>query len=179
MFFSIILPSGLFFTARNKCFCQILRVMKCPACAHEETKVVDSRTGIDGLSIRRRRECLKCGFRFSTNEQVEILDLTVVKRDGKKESYSREKLERGVRRALEKRPFSPEMLEKLLTNIERDIQVKAKGGEIVSQQVGEIVMRRLKQVDAVAYIRFASVYQSFKDAKTFQKELTKLLDNKK
>ncbi len=157
----------------------MLLAMKCPACTNEETKVVDSRTGIDGLSIRRRRECLKCGFRFSTNEQVEILDLTVVKRDSKKEVYSREKLERGVRRAVEKRPFTPEMMEKLLTNIERDIQVKAKGGEILSQQIGEIVMRRLKQIDAVAYIRFASVYQSFKDAKTFQRELTKLLDNKK
>jgi len=153
--------------------------MKCPACYSEDTKVIDSRTGVDGISIRRRRECLKCGFRFSTNEQVEILDLSVIKRDGRKEAYAKEKVERGIRRALEKRPITNQNFQKLLNNIERDIQVKSKNGEITGREIGEIVMRRLRGVDKVGYIRFASVYQSFKDAKTFQRELNKLLSKKR
>ena len=153
--------------------------MKCPACYHDETKVVDSRTGVDGISIRRRRECLKCSFRFSTHEEVEILGLAVVKRNGKKESYFREKLGKGVKRALEKRPITQDNFQKLINNIERDIQIKAKSNEITSQQIGEIVMKRLKRIDKVGYIRYASVYQSFKDAKTFQQELNKLLGKKK
>ncbi len=153
--------------------------MKCPACYHEETKVVDSRTGVDGISIRRRRECLKCGFRFSTIETVEILDLTVVKRDGRKESYSREKLESGLEKSLEKRSITKDTFQKLINNIERDIQVKAKSNEITSSQIGEIVMKRLRRVDKIGYIRFASVYQSFKDTKAFQKELNKLLGKKR
>jgi transcriptional repressor NrdR len=152
--------------------------MKCPACYYDETKVVDSRTGADCISIRRRRECLKCGFRFSTHEEVEILGLSVVKRDGRKEFYSRDKLERGIKRALEKRPITEDNFKKLINNIERDIQVKAKGNEITSSEIGVIIMRRLKRVDKIGYIRFASVYQSFKDAKTFQKELDKLLREK-
>lgn len=154
-------------------------LMKCPACYYEETKVVDSRTGADGISIRRRRECLKCGFRFSTHEEVEILDLTVVKRDGRKESYSREKMEGGLKRALEKRPVTKENFRKLINNIERDIQIKAKGNEITSLEVGGIVMKRLKNFDKIGYIRFASVYQSFSDAKTFQQELEKVLGKAK
>ncbi len=153
--------------------------MKCPACYHDETKVVDSRVGVDGISIRRRRECLKCGFRFSTHEEVEILGMTIVKRDGKKEAYSKEKLESGLKRALEKRPITQENFQKLINNIERDIQVKAKGNEISTVQAGEIIMKRLKKVDKIGYIRFASVYQSFKDAKTFQQELDKLLNKRK
>ncbi|MFA5076335.1 MAG: transcriptional regulator NrdR [Patescibacteria group bacterium] len=149
--------------------------MKCPACYHDETKVVDSRVGADEISIRRRRECLKCGFRFSTHEEVEILDLTVVKRNGHKESYAREKLEAGLKKALEKRPITKDNFYKLINNIERDIQVTAKSNEITSSEIGEIVMRRLKKVDKVSYIRFASVYQSFKDAQTFERELRKLL----
>ncbi len=152
--------------------------MKCPACYYEETKVVDSRTGADGISIRRRRECLKCGFRFSTHEEVEILGMAVVKRDGRKESYSREKLVKGLTRALEKRPITADNLQKLVNNIERDIQVRAKGSEITTSQVGESVMKRLRKADQIGYIRFASVYQSFKDAKTFQQELNKLLGKK-
>jgi len=153
--------------------------MKCPACYNLETKVVDSRTGSDGISIRRRRECVKCGFRFSTNEEVEILDLIIVKRDGRKESYSKDKLAMGLKRALEKRAVTQDNFKKLVNNIERDIQVKARGGEITSEDVGDIVMRRLRKIDEVAYIRFASVYQSFKDAKTFKQELERLLKEKK
>ena len=152
--------------------------MKCPACHFLETKVVDSRITSDSLAIRRRRECLKCGFRFSTREEVEILNLTVVKRDGHKEPYSREKLERGLRRSLEKRSITNDDFKKLVNNVERDIQIRAKD-EIKSSQIGEIVMKRLKKVDQVAYIRFASVYQSFKDAKTFQQELNRLFKKKK
>jgi len=152
--------------------------MKCPACYYLETKVIDSRVASDNLSIRRRRECLKCGFRFSTREEVEILNLAVVKREGHKEPYAREKLERGLKRALEKRPITNDDFKKLVNNVERDIQIKAKD-EIKSSQIGEIIMKRLKKVDQVAYIRFASVYQSFKDAKTFQKELNRLFGKKK
>lgn len=153
--------------------------MKCPACYHDETKVVDSRTGVDEISIRRRRECLKCGFRFSTHEEVEILGLSVVKRDGRKEAYSREKLEGGIKRALEKRPITKDDFQKLINSIERDIQVLSKGNEITSSQIGTISMKRLRAFDKIGYIRFASVYQSFKDAKTFQLELNKLLGKNK
>lgn len=152
--------------------------MKCPVCYHLDTKVVDSRAATDGLSIRRRRECLKCGFRFSTYEEVEILDLTIVKRDGRKESYNREKLVKGLRRALEKRPITDEKFKKLISLIERDIQALRKS-EILSDQIGQLVMKHLKKIDQVAYIRFASVYQSFKDAQTFKRELNKLLKSGK
>lgn len=152
--------------------------MKCPVCYYQDTKVVDSRVASDGLSIRRRRECLKCGFRFSTYEEIEILDLTIVKRDGRKEAYSREKIVRGLRKSLEKRPITEERFKKLINAIERDIQALRKN-EITSNQVGQIVMKNLKKVDQIAYIRFASVYQSFKDVQTFQRELNKLIKNKK
>lgn len=152
--------------------------MKCPACNNKDTKVVDSRMVAGGLAVRRRRECLKCSFRFSTYEEVEILDLVVIKRDGVKEQYSREKIEKGLRKALEKRPTSQEEFKKLVNNIERDIQLKRKR-EVKSKDIGEIVIRRLKRLDEVAYIRFASVYRSFKDVRTFYKELDKLSKKKK
>ncbi len=152
--------------------------MKCPVCYFADTKVVDSRVAADGLSIRRRRECLKCGFRFSTYEEVEILDLTIVKRDGRKEAYLRDKLVKGLRRAFEKRPITEEKFKKLVNLIERDLQALRKN-EILSEQVGQIVMKQLKKADQVAYIRFASVYQSFKDAQSFKRELNKLLKGKK
>jgi transcriptional repressor NrdR len=152
--------------------------MRCPVCYYQDTKVVDSRVASDGLSIRRRRECLKCGFRFSTYEEIEILDLTIVKRDGRKEAYSREKLVRGLRKALEKRPVTEEKFKRLVNAIERDLQV-TRQNEITSNQVGQIVMKNLKKADQVAYIRFASVYQSFKDVQTFQRELNKLIKDKK
>jgi len=152
--------------------------MKCPVCYYADTKVVDSRVATDGLCIRRRRECLKCGFRFSTYEEIEILDLMIVKRDGRKESYSREKLIRGLRKALEKRPITDDKFKKLIHSIERDLQVLKKN-EVTTSQVGQIIMKHLKKADQVAYIRFASVYEDFKDAQEFRKELNKLLKKKK
>jgi transcriptional repressor NrdR len=152
--------------------------MRCPVCYFQDTKVVDSRVAADGLSIRRRRECLKCGYRFSTYEEVEILDLTIVKRDGRKETYVRDKLIKGLRRALEKRPITVEKFKKLVSLIERDLQVMRKN-EILSDQIGQIVMKQLKKIDQVAYIRFASVYESFKDAQSFKKELNKLIKSGK
>lgn len=147
--------------------------MKCPACLYPDTKVIDSRVATDGLSIRRRRECLKCSFRFSTYEEIEILDLSIVKRDGRKEAYSRDKMMRGLKKALEKRPITDDKFKKLIHSIERDLQVLKKN-EITAHQVGQIVMKHLKKLDHIAYIRFASVYESFKDVQTFQKELDKL-----
>jgi len=139
--------------------------MKCPVCYYQDTKVIDSRVASDGLSIRRRRECLKCGFRFSTYEEVEILDLSIIKRDSRKEVYSREKLIKGLRKALEKRPITEDNFKKIINSIERDIQAM-RANEITSSQ------------DQVAYIRYASVYESFKDAQTFRRELNKLLRSK-
>jgi transcriptional repressor NrdR len=152
--------------------------MKCPVCLYQDTKVVDSRVLSDGLSIRRRRECLKCGFRFSTYEEMEILDLTVVKRDGRKEAYNRDKIIRGLNKSLEKRPVTDEKFKKLVNAIERDLQVLRKG-EVTSVEVGRIIMKHLKKTDQVAFIRFASVYQKFQDVESFQDELNKLLKNKR
>lgn len=148
--------------------------MRCPVCSFEDTKVVDSRITSDGLSIRRRRECMECEYRFSTVEEMEILDLALVKRDGRREPYSRDKLEKGLKKALEKRPCDQERFKSLVGSIERDIQ-KLKKEEIASEEIGEIVMARLREFDTVAYIRFASVYRSFADVQTFQDELQKLL----
>jgi transcriptional repressor NrdR len=152
--------------------------MKCPACHHTDTKVTDSRLINEGMAIRRRRECLECGFRFSTYEEVEILNLTVIKRDGRTEPYNKEKLELGLRKAFEKRPITHDEFKRLVNHIERDIQLDQKG-EMKSSRIGEIIMKHLKRVDAVAYIRFASVYRSFKDAQTFQRELKKLIKKDK
>jgi transcriptional repressor NrdR len=152
--------------------------MKCPICYHDDTKVVDSRVAIDGLSIRRLRECLKCGFRFSTYEEVEILDLTIIKRDGRHEAYNREKLMSGLKKSLEKRAVTDDQFKQLIHSIERDLQ-RLRKPEVTSQQVGQMVMKHLKKVDQVAYIRYASVYEQFKDAKEFQKELNKLVKEKK
>ncbi|MEA3449756.1 MAG: transcriptional regulator NrdR [Patescibacteria group bacterium] len=152
--------------------------MKCPICLYQDTKVVDSRVAVDGYSIRRRRECLKCNFRFSTYEEMEILDLTIIKRDGRKEMYNREKLVKGLKRSLEKRPVDEEKFKKLLNSIERDLQSLRKN-EIDSLKIGKIIMKNLKKVDKIAFIRFASVYQQFEDVEAFQKELSKLLKSKK
>jgi len=151
--------------------------MKCPVCLAQDTKVNDSRLIEESFAIRRRRECQKCGFRFSTYEQIEILNLTIIKRDGNKEPYQREKLKKGLMHALEKRPYSQDQFKKLINTIERDIQKKKKD-EITSQVIGEVVMKRLKSFDKVSYIRFASVYRAFEDVKTFQKELEGLLNKK-
>ncbi len=147
--------------------------MFCPVCNHAETKVVDTRLTGEGTAIRRRRECESCGYRFSTNEEVELLDLTVVKRDGRREAYSRSKIEQGVRKALEKRPYTEAAFRSLIGEIERDIQRK-KSDEIKSSDLGNIIMNRLRNFDKIAYIRFASVYRQFEDVESFRRELESL-----
>ena len=148
--------------------------MHCPVCSHPDSRVVDSRLSPDGTSIRRRRECDHCEYRFSTLEEVELLDVTVVKRDGRREAYTREKMERGLKKALEKRSYTDADFRTLVHEVERDIQ-RHKMSELRSSDIGEIVMNRLKAFDKVAYIRFASVYRSFEDVKTFHDELAGLL----
>lgn len=152
--------------------------MYCPICGKKDTKVIDSRVSSDGAGVRRRRECEKCKFRFSTTEHIELRDLTVVKSDGRREMYSRDKLVRGLKRSLEKRPYTDERFEKLVQKIERDFQKKRRS-QLTTEEVGEIVMRRLKTFDKIAYIRFASVYRSFEDVNTFEAELKKLLGRAK
>jgi transcriptional repressor NrdR len=148
--------------------------MRCPKCLKDETKVVDSRPVEEEDAIRRRRECEACEFRFSTYEQVEILDLAVIKRDGHREPYSREKLERGFRHSFWKLPHTDGTIRKLSSGIEQDIQKKASGGEISSQEIGDIVMKRLRKTSKPAYIRFAAVYRQFEDIADFKEELSKL-----
>ena len=152
--------------------------MKCPSCHNHDTSVLDSRVTDEGLAIRRRRECDKCGYRFSTIEEVEILNMTVVKRDGRHEPYLRLKVENGLKKALEKRPMTSDRLKRLISQIERDIQLRGRT-EITTQHIGEIIMKRLHKVDQVAYIRFASVYRQFQDVASFQQELNKLLPTSK
>lgn len=148
--------------------------MQCPKCLSDDTKVLDSRVATDGYAIRRRRECNKCRFRFSTLEQMEILDLMVVKRNGQREPYSKDKLVAGLSRALEKRPITQDTFKKLVASIEQAVSNSTSGSEITSSDIGEILMKQLKRVDQVAYIRFASVYRQFKDIEEFRKELKKL-----
>lgn len=154
--------------------------MRCPVCNFKSTRVIDSRLVADGGAVRRRRECEKekCGFRFSTSEEIELLDIIVVKRNGRREQYNREKIILGVKRALQKRPYTEGDLFSLIHHIERDIQ-KHRGGEITSAGIGDIVAKRLKSFDKVAYIRFASVYKQFDDVETFAKELKKISGEKK
>ena len=152
--------------------------MKCPICYYNDTKVVDSRVSTDGSSIRRRRECLKCSFRFSTYEEIELLELVIVKRDGRREAYSRDKLISGLKKSCEKRPITADRFKRLIHAIERDLQ-KLKKSEITSKQIGVAVMKNLKKLDQIAYIRYASIYESFKDATDFKKELNKLIKNKR
>jgi transcriptional repressor NrdR len=152
--------------------------MKCPSCENENTKVLDSRLLEQDNTVRRRRECEKCSFRFSTREETELLNLSVIKRDGKHEAYSREKVESGITRSLEKRPISTQELRSLISFIERSISVTNKT-EIKTSQIGEIIMRHLKKLDKVAYIRFASVYRDFTDVDTFYEEINKLVVKKR
>jgi len=151
--------------------------MKCPFCAHDNSKVVDSRPSDEGNSIRRRRECIACKNRFTTFETVESLPLVVVKKDNSREAFDREKLLRGLMRACEKRPVSLHQLEELVADIEQNLQ-NSMEKEIRSSMVGEMVMERLAKLDEVAYVRFASVYRQFKDLDTFLLELNRLLEKK-
>lgn len=148
--------------------------MKCPYCGYLESKVVDSRPADEGASIRRRRECLSCGKRFTTYETVERLPLMVIKKDGSRQSFDKEKVLRGMLRACEKRPVPVDTLMRLADEIEQEVQNSLER-EISSRKIGELVMDRLKGVDEVAYVRFASVYRQFKDINTFMTELNKLL----
>jgi transcriptional repressor NrdR len=149
--------------------------MYCPVCNNKETSVVDSRPNNEGMVIRRRRECDKCHYRFSTIEEIELLDLVVIKSDGRREAYMRGKLEKSLRIPLTKRSYTEESFSKLIHAIERDIQKKKKR-ELTSKEVGESVMKHLRSFDKVAYIRFASVYRDFKDVKNFEKEVKKISD---
>ena len=151
--------------------------MRCPFCSHLESKVVDSRPADEGASIRRRRECLACHKRFTTYETVESLPLMVIKKDGSRQSFDRNKVLSGLIRACEKRPVPYHTLEEIISEIELVLQNRLER-EIPSSQIGELVMERLKKVDEVAYVRFASVYRQFKDINTFMNELNKLLEDK-
>jgi transcriptional repressor NrdR len=147
--------------------------MVCPYCGHNETKVVDSRDTNDGKAIRRRRECEKCQARFSTYESMEIMKLAVIKRDGSRQDYDRGKIEAGIHKALEKRPVSEEKIGKAIGDIEYEIQSR-ESSEITSKDIGKIVLEKLKEIDDVGYLRFASVYKSFKSADSFRKEMEKM-----
>ena len=151
--------------------------MKCPFCGFTDSKVIDSRPADDGTTIRRRRECLACQKRFTTYEIVERLPLVVIKRDGSRQSFDKVKIINGMIRACEKRPVPMFRVERTAEEIEQELQ----GGlerEVTTTTIGEMVMDRLKILDEVAYVRFASVYRSFKDINTFMEELTKLLEDK-
>lgn len=148
--------------------------MKCPFCGYDEDKVIDSRPTDEGSAIRRRRECSKCAKRFTTYEKVESVPLMVIKKDETRQAFDREKLLNGLLRASEKRPVSINVLEKMVYDIESQIHNTLRR-EITSREIGEMVMVRLKDIDEVAYVRFASVYRQFKDINTFMDELRKLL----
>ncbi|NTW14186.1 MAG: transcriptional repressor NrdR [Candidatus Moranbacteria bacterium] len=147
--------------------------MICPYCGHTETKVVDSRETKEGRAIRRRRECERCSARFSTYEEAEMIGISIVKKDGRKEDYDRKKIEAGLRRALEKRPGSEEKTERILDEIEYELHAKHVP-EVTSKEIGRIVLEKLKETDEVAYIRFASVYQSFGSVERFKKAIENL-----
>jgi len=150
--------------------------MYCPLC-QSKTRVLDSRVAQNNLAIRRRRECLECDFRFSTYEEMELLDFIVTKKNGATESYNRAKLENGLRKAFEKRPVSSDDIHRLALEVEVALQQIGERGPITTRQIGELVMKKLKRIDEVAYIRFASVYKSFTDARQFEKELQKIITN--
>lgn len=148
--------------------------MRCPYCHNPETSVLDSRDSEDLATIRRRRECLRCQKRFTTYERIENIDLVVIKKDGRRESFDRNKLLGGVLKACEKRPISRELIESIVDKVELELR-NLDSTEIPSQKIGELVMRKLRALDKVAYIRFASVYRQFADIESFEKELKSLL----
>jgi len=149
--------------------------MKCPFCGQEDTRVIDSRPAEDNNTIRRRRQCDKCKKRFTTYEKVEAIPLVVIKKDNNRESYDRTKIEAGVFRSCHKRPISVEQITKLVDEVENAI-FNMEEKEVPSTLIGEVLMDKLKDLDPVAYVRFASVYREFKDVNTFMNELKKILD---
>ena len=152
--------------------------MRCPYCHHPEDKVIDSREAKEGVAIRRRRECAKCGRRFTTYEYIEEIPLMIAKKDGRREPFSRDKLINGIQRACEKRPIPTEAIESMVNDITATV-TNTLDREISSTRIGELVMKRLRNLDHVAYVRFASVYQDFKDTDDFLSELQTLLGKKK
>lgn len=152
--------------------------MRCPYCHHLEDKVIDSREAKEGIAIRRRRECEKCGRRFTTYESIEEIPLMIVKKDGRREPFSRDKLVNGIQKACEKRPIPTEMIESMVSEVIATV-TSTLDREVSSTRIGELVMKRLRNLDHVAYVRFASVYQDFKDTDDFLSELQTLLGNKK
>ena len=151
--------------------------MKCPFCSHENTRVIDSRPAEDNNSIRRRRVCDECGKRFTTYEKIETIPLIIIKKDTNREAYDRSKIEAGVLRACHKRPVSAQQITTLVDEVENEI-FNREEREIPSGTIGELVMNKLKDLDAVAYVRFASVYREFKDVNTFMDELKGVLNDK-
>ena len=150
--------------------------MKCPFCSHENTRVIDSRPADENNSIRRRRVCDECGKRFTTYEKVETIPLIVIKKDNNRETYDRSKIEAGVLRACHKRPISASQINQLIDSVETAV-FNREEKEISSGVIGELVMNKLKNLDTVAYVRFASVYREFKDINTFMDELKKVMSN--
>ncbi len=150
--------------------------MKCPYCGITDNKVIDSRLSKDGTVIRRRRECIDCKRRFTTYEHIEEIPITIIKKDGRREIFNREKVRMGMKRACQKRNISVETIEDFIDELERDLK-EIEDKEIPSNMVGEMVMKKLKNLDDVAYVRFASVYREFKDVNDFVAELKKLLSN--
>jgi transcriptional repressor NrdR len=152
--------------------------MRCPYCGYKEDKVVDSRATAEESAIRRRRECLKCGKRFTTYEYIEEVSLMVIKKDGRRQPFDRKKILTGIMKACEKRPISMEKMEEIVVQVERAIQKKS-DREVASSRIGELVMEKLKAMDDVAYVRFASVYRQFKDVGQFMVELKDMLSREK
>jgi len=152
--------------------------VKCPFCGYEESKVIDSRPADDGERIRRRRECIKCGKRFTTYEIIESVPIIVVKKDKSRQVFDRQKLFNGMIKACEKRPVTSETIERAVSDIETQLQ-NSLDREVTSIQIGELAMEKLKDIDDVAYVRFASVYRQFRDINTFMQELNKLLETDK
>ena len=151
--------------------------MQCPRCQHNGTRVVDSRPADDGRAIRRRRECESCGYRYTTFERLEQMPLLIVKKNGNREEFNREKLLRGVIRSCEKRPVAIEQVEKIVDEVENEIRNLGEN-EVASAVIGDYVMKKLAKVDEVAYIRFASVYRQFKDIEVFMQEMKDLEERK-
>lgn len=152
--------------------------MKCPKCNNNDSKVVDTRPTDDGFKIRRRRECMDCGYRFTTYEKIEETQIVVIKRDGTRQGYNRDKIINGLIRACDKRSVSLDQIEKIADKVEKQLH-NAFQSEVSTELIGELVMNELQSIDDVAYVRFASVYRKFKDINTFMDELKKILDERK